>query len=261
MHFMSPPLQALIGLIFGLLLGSFYNVCIHRYLTKQSLVLPPSHCPKCSKKLSILELIPVFSWLFLRGKCKGCGQPISIMYPLVELTSGLWAAAMALNHGVFTPAWVGTMAVGAVFIIASGIDLRALLLPDKFTLPGALLAFGVSTLTLDLPWQDAAIGALAGCGTFWILQHGYRLLRGREGLGGGDVKLMAMIGALVGWQALPMVILAAAISALVPGILLTIFANKEDGPPLVPFGPFLSFGAMLHLAVDLTAVLQQMGPR
>lgn len=261
MELFPTPLAVALSATVGLLLGSFYNVCIYRYISGQNIAWPPSHCPSCSKRLGPLELIPVFSWLVLRGRCAGCGAPIGITYPLVELASGIWAALAAAQFGFLNPVWLGIMAVGGVFIIASSIDLKVLLLPDVLTLPGAVLALGVSTLALDLPWQDALMGAAAGAGSFWLLQNGYRLLRGQEGLGGGDVKLMLMIGALVGWQALPLVVLVAALSALVPGIMAAVMARGSGKPPLIPFGPFLSLGAMVQVMYDLTPLLNMFGPR
>ncbi|GAB6059943.1 A24 family peptidase [Desulfonatronum parangueonense] len=245
---MTPLLSVfpLLSLTLGLLLGSFYNVCVHRYLTGQSVILPASHCPKCRHGLSWWENIPLFSFLLLRGRCRSCGEGISWRYPLVEAVSGLWALLLALQFG-FGWAWLVYMAAGGLLIIMSFIDFQEYILPDVFTFPGALLAFGGSFLLADVSWQDSLLGALFGAGAFWLLQKGYYLLRGVEGLGTGDIKLMLMLGALVGWQGLPMMIFLAAFTALAASLGYMAKNAHQGMQTRIPFGPFLSLGAMLQI--------------
>ena len=239
--------------VVGLVLGSFYNVCIHRYITGQSIVFPASHCPHCLKKLKAWELVPVLSWLLLRGRCSGCKKPISPRYPIVELISGLWALLLAVKFG-FTAPWLVFMVFGGMFIVASAIDFELFILPDIITLPGTVMALVASIFILGLPWKAALIGAAAGAGALWLLMVLYKRLRGVEGMGLGDVKLIALIGGLLGWQALPLVILLAAGSALVGSIVfLALRPGSREGEEggvgriAVPFGPFLSFGAMVFI--------------
>ena len=236
----------LIALILGLILGSFYNVCIHRYLTGQSVILPASHCPKCRHALSWWENIPLFSFLIQRGRCRTCGVEISWRYPIVEAVSGLWALLLALQFG---PGWVWLlyMVVGGLLIIMSFIDFQEYILPDVFTLPGAVLAFAGTALVTDMPWVDSLLGAVIGAGVFWVLQKGYYLLRGVEGLGTGDIKLMLMLGALVGWLGLPMMIFLAAFTALAASLGYMAKNAHQGMQTRIPFGPFLSLGAMLQI--------------
>lgn len=232
--------------VLGLILGSFYNVCIHRYLTGESIVSPPSHCPHCKKRLGVAELIPLFSFLYLRGRCAGCGQPISPRYPLVEALSGLWACLLALNFGLSVPFFV-YLAFGGLFIVASFIDLAIFILPDVLTLPGAALALPASVLLLGLPWAEAVAGALAGAGLFWLLHLVYRVVRKREGLGLGDVKLMLVIGALIGVKALPLAILWGSLAALLASVAWLKGHRGSLAQVPIPFGPFLSLGAMAYI--------------
>lgn len=253
---------AFAGLL-GLILGSFYTVCIQRYLLGGSIVGPRSHCPQCGKPLAPWELVPLLSWLALRGRCAGCRQPIDSLYPAVELASGLWAALLALRFGLLTPPWLAHMAVGGLLIVASGIDLKAYILPDMLTKPGIVLAGCLSVTLLDLTPLDMALGAVTGGGVFQALRLGYRWLRGREGLGGGDVKLMVLLGAWLGWQALPQVLLLASLTAIPLAIVQTFSSGSGDDqdPPIIPFGPFLSLGAMLHVLLGpdiLTTLLARL---
>lgn len=250
----------LLAAIFGLMLGSFYNVCIHRYLTGQSVVLPASHCPKCGHALSWWENIPLLSFLLLRGRCRTCAESISWRYPIVEAVSGLWALLLALQFGLGWP-WLVYMVVGGMLIIMSFIDFQEFILPDVFTLPGAVLAFAGSTLLVGMPWLDSLLGALIGAGAFWLLQKGYYLLRGVEGLGTGDIKLMLMLGALVGWQGLPVMIFLAAFTALAASLGYMAKNAHQGMQTRIPFGPFLSLGAMLQILYgqQFMAILMPLG--
>ncbi len=234
----------LIAALLGLVLGSFYNVCIVRYDSGLSIQRPRSHCPRCGRTLGPLELVPVLSWVLLRGRCKGCGERISLRYPLVELLSGLWALLLAIQFG---PSWywLGHMVLGGMLLVASGIDLDYFILPDRLTLGGFPLALGFAALRPDLALSDAAWGAVAGAGAFKLIQLGYKALRGVDGLGTGDVKLMLLIGAWLGWQLVPMAVLAGSVAALPVGIVYTLRAKRTGRPAIVPYGPFLSLGAMV----------------
>ncbi|MDD2966788.1 MAG: prepilin peptidase [Desulfovibrionaceae bacterium] len=231
--------------VLGLVCGSFYNVCIYRYVTEQSIVFPPSHCPQCKARLRPWELVPVLSWLCLRGRCGHCGSRISWRYPLVELISAALAALLAWKFGL-SPAFAVFFVAAGVCIVASGIDFAIFILPDVLTLGGALLALPTAIWVLDMPWQHVLAGGLGGAGVFGLVMVLFKKARGIEGLGMGDVKLMLPIGFLCGGLMLPLVVLSAGVAALcsiVPQALL----GKNIRTLRIPFGPFLCFGFLLTI--------------
>jgi leader peptidase (prepilin peptidase)/N-methyltransferase len=242
------PVFGLGALALGLLLGSFYNVCVHRYLAGESIVWPPSRCPDCGHRLSWWENIPIMSFLALRGRCRNCKAAISLRYPVVEALSGLWALALAVQYGP-TWAWLAYMVMGGILIVASFIDLASFILPDILTLPGAALAFLAAVFVLGMDPVQSLLGAGIGAGTFLALQVGYRKLKGIEGLGTGDIKLMLLLGALLGPTALPIVVLGGSLAALAASVFFILQAKaRGEGEGLktaIPFGPFLSLGGML----------------
>lgn len=230
----------------GLCLGSFYNVCVHRYLTGESIVWPGSHCPKCNHSLSWWENIPIISFIILKGKCRNCSEGISLRYPVVETLSGLLSLLLAVNFGLGTAYFIYLFFSG-LLIIASFIDLEIFILPDIITLPGAVAALAAA-FVLPISWQDALIGSLVGSGIFLIIQKSYKLVKKIDGLGTGDIKLMLMLGALTGWQGLPILILTAAVSGLATSLF---FLKKTDSGSMmktaIPFGPFLALGALVYI--------------
>ncbi len=251
MHQLDIPLFPLIATVLGLILGSFYNVCVHRYVSLESIVRPRSKCPKCGHQLAWWENIPLLSYIILRGRCRSCKETISPRYPAVELISGLWALALALKFGA-GPVFAFYMVIGGILIVASFIDFQLYILPDILTLPGAAVAFAGAYFIL-LPalgrpsLLDSIIGALAGAGVFLLLQQLYRRLKGIEGLGTGDIKLMLLLGAMLGWQALPLMVTAAAVAALVASLFYLLKPGSAALQTMVPFGPFLSFGGMIYV--------------
>lgn len=255
-HQLLPPaLFAPFALLLGLIMGSFGTACVHRWLNEISLLRPArSFCPKCEATLRWWENVPLVSWLLLRGRCGHCGEAIGWRYPALELLCGLWGLAVALKYG---PGWAfaALFVLGGMLLIASFIDLESFLLPDVLTLPGAALALAAATFLLGPgsgpdAWiangKTALLGAAIGGGGFWLLRVGYKLLRGAEGLGLGDVKLMLLLGALVGPQGLPLTLLLAGITALLASILYMIRSGQGGKTP-IPFGPFLSLAGMIHL--------------
>lgn len=242
---------ALSGLV-GLLLGSFYTACVYRWLHEISLVDPMrSFCPVCEHPLSWSENVPLVSWILQRGRCRHCNAIMHWRYPAVEFTSLVWSCLIAAKFG-WSVEWGVFMVFGGIFIVAGFIDLESFLLPDILTIPGTLLALGAYAFLLGpgeigANWDDrlvdSLIGMAAGGGFFAVLHYGYKLLRGVDGLGLGDVKLMCLIGALLSAQALPFVIVIGAFSALLVSVFYMARSGKGGKTP-VPFGPFLSLAAM-----------------
>lgn len=233
------PLAALLGLI----LGSFYNVCIYRYQTGESVVFPSSHCPVCGKRLRVWELIPIASYLILKGRCSACHTPISTRYPLIEGVSGLLATLLALRYGAGIPFLVYLAFIGAL-LVASAIDWDTFVLPDGMTLGGSFLAIPSAVCLLGETWQNSVLGALLGAGGLAAIHFYYRKVRHIEGLGLGDVKLMFMLGGLCGLTSLPVVLFVGSAT----GIALTlILRGRQAWDVPVPFGPFLSLGAFVWI--------------
>ncbi len=245
---LHPELFIPAATLLGLLLGSFYNVCIHRYASGESILFPPSHCPHCRQRLRFWELVPVLSYLLLHGQCARCRKPIHIRYPLVELLSGLTSGLLAWRFGP-TLAFPVYLAFTGMLIVASGIDLECFILPDGITLGGTALAVPAAIFALGMDWADALLGGLVGGGTFLAVLLIFKHLRGVDGMGFGDVKLMLMLGVLCGPLGLPLITLVAGVSALAAFLLVACLMPHEA--PLrempIPFGPFLSLGAFVHI--------------
>ena len=234
------------SLILGLSLGSFYNVCVHRYLTGQSVVRPGSHCPGCGHTLSWWENIPLLSYVLLRGKCGSCSGKISPRYPAVEALSGVLSLLLAIKFG-FGAAYFIFLFFSGLLIVASFIDFEIFILPDIITLPGAALAF-MSSFILPISWVDSLTGALIGSGIFLLIQKTYKLVKKIDGLGTGDIKLMLMLGALTGWQGLPILIFSSALLGLIAAVFY--MKKSSDARAMqtpVPFGPFLALGAIIYI--------------
>jgi len=269
----SPPLLLACAILIGLLIGSFLNVVIHRLplmLHRQwagqcrdllasdgpggaaepedeplSLATPRSRCPACGHAISALENIPILSYLFLRGRCRGCGTAISARYPAVEVLTALLSAVVVWHFG---PSWaaVGALAFTWALVALTFIDLDHQLLPDDITLPllWAGLLFNLFGVYTDL--SSSLIGAVAGYLSLWAVYHGFRLLTGKEGMGYGDFKLLAALGAWMGWQMLPAIILLSSVVGAALGIALIVLRRHDRGVP-IPFGPYLAAAGWLAL--------------
>ncbi len=236
---MSAALWGGAGALFGLVLGSFANVLVHRLPRGESIVWPGSRCPECGHPIAWFDNVPLLSWLLLRGRCRHCRAPISRRYPLVELAFAvLWGGVLAAL-GPTLPALGGGVFLSLLLVLAL-IDLETMLLPDVLTLGGTAAGLALAWLEGRLP--DAAIGAAAGYGVFAAIAWIYRRLTGREGLGGGDWKLLAMIGAFLGWRALPFVVFASALVGLVVGGAWLVLAGRGLRAE-IPYGPFLAAAA------------------
>ncbi|OEU66572.1 MAG: peptidase [Desulfovibrio sp. S3730MH75] len=235
------------AVLIGAVLGSFYACAVYRYIAGQTLINPPrSMCPDCGHQIKWYENIPLLSYIFLKGKCSACEVTISHMYPVIECGSILWAVLLLFAYGP-SPLWIMYMFFGGLMIVASFIDLKTFILPDIITIPGSILAIPCAALFTNLGWEGAILGAGIGGGLFWSLRLLYRGLKGIEGLGLGDVKIMFMIGALAGPQNLPLVITVSAFTALCSGLIMMVVDRKREYGSMIPFGPFLALGSMLSI--------------
>ena len=263
----QPGYMAFACLVLGLMVGSFLNVVIYRLplimqrewqeqcaelrgetLPPQerfNLAVPRSRCPKCGHMISALENIPVISWLVLRGRCRGCKAPISARYPLIEALCGLLSAYAGWKFG-FNLAGAGALLFVWSMIALTFIDFDTQLLPDDITLPllwaGLMLNLGGNFTDL----KSAVIGAVAGYLALWCVYWGFKLATGKEGMGYGDFKLLAAIGAWFGWQMLPMTILLSSIVGAIIGISLIVFTKHGRNTP-IPFGPYLASAGIIAL--------------
>ena len=232
--------------LFGALVGSFLNVVIVRLPEEgASVVFPASHCPACKKDIAWYDNIPMLSFVLLRGRCRRCGAGISWRYPLVEAVMALLSLALYLHFGLtllFPIYFLFCAALVAVIFI----DLQHQIIPDVISLPGIVIGFGLSFVNPFVTWQDAGLGVLFGGGSFYLVALVYYLLTKREGMGGGDIKLLAMIGGFLGWQALPFVVFGSSLLGTVAGVWAMI-EQRKGGKTVIPYGPFLAMAALLYL--------------
>lgn len=235
--------------IFGLCVGSFLNVCIYRVPALKSIISPPSMCPVCNHAIRAYDNIPLISYLVLMGKCRQCRTPIPVRYPLVELLTGLLALGVCFRYGL-TPAAGVFFIFSAVLVVVTFIDIDHRIIPDVISLPG-IVFFGAASFALPHVGPLAALvqsllGILAGGGSLYLVAWSYQALTGKAGMGGGDIKLLAMIGALLGWRGVLFTIFTGSAAGCLIGFCL--MARSKKGLKLaIPFGPFLSLGALLYV--------------
>ena len=231
--------------LFGLLgaaVGSFLNVCIYRLPRRESLNFPASHCTSCNRPLSWYENIPLVSWLVLRGRCRTCQAPISVQYPIVEAITALVFVAGYLIYGL-TPLLPARLLFACAMIVLFAIDLHHQILPNVITLPGIVVGFALS-LGLPPGWLASLIGLLAGGGLLFAIAETYYRLRGVEGLGMGDVKMLAMIGAFLGWKLMLVTLVLASFAGSFVGVGMIAF-GRGGMKAALPFGTFLAVGALV----------------
>jgi leader peptidase (prepilin peptidase)/N-methyltransferase len=252
-----PPAFVVVALgLIGLTIGSFLNVCIFRIPLQQSIVFPASRCMECGKPLKAYHNIPVLSWLVLRGRCAFCGTAISARYPAVELLTGV---VFALHGLVFElDALLAVRLVfAAVLIVLAFIDIDHRILPDSMTLTGIPLGV-LASVWLPPGVRDSLIGVVLGGGILWLIAEAYFRWRKIEGMGFGDVKMLAMIGAVLGWRAVFVTLVLASCSGAVIGIAL--LSRSKDGMKYaLPFGTFLSAGAIVASLVGERLVAWYVG--
>lgn len=228
----------------GLILGSFLNVCIYRLPRRESVISPGSHCPSCGKKIRWADNIPIISWLALRGRCRDCGERISIRYPMVELltTAATLVIVMLTPVG---PLLASRLVLGAVLIVLLLIDLEHQILPNLITLPGIVVGFLLSLVAPPGP-VSSLLGIVLGGGVLYAIATGYYLIRKEEGMGMGDVKMLAMIGAFLGWQAVVVTLIFSSLAGAVVGLGLIAFM-RADMRYALPFGTFLAMAAFIAM--------------
>lgn len=242
------PLPALVAIaaVFGAVIGSFLNVCIYRLPIGKSVAWPASACTSCQRPLSWFENIPVVSWTVLRGRCRSCQAPISSRYPVVELLTSVMCAGAMWYYGP-SVLFVSRFVFGCALIVLFAIDLEHQLLPNVITLPGIAVGFAFSLLT-GPGWLSSLIGIAVGGGSLFAIAEAYYRVRKEEGLGMGDVKMLAMVGAFLGWPATLMTLMMGSIAGSVVGVLL-IALRRGDMKYALPFGTFLAMGAALSATV------------
>lgn len=247
----------LVFLILGAVFGSFANVIIMR-LPKDESLLPSSHCRSCQKKISWFHNVPIFAWIYLRGQCRSCGAKIPLRYLLVEV---LMACLFWATYHRFGLSWFTLEVLIFVFgaVTASFIDIDHMILPDEFTLGGALVALLGALLNPERLFLDAVLGFLLGGGFLFAVGYIYWFFRGREGMGGGDIKLLAWIGALLGLVSIPFILLVSATLGTIHG-LLTMWLQKKEANEGFPFGPAIVVATFIYLFIGPGTIFQWLFP-
>lgn len=238
--------QLILAAVFGIMVGSFLNVVIVRLpKEKASIVFPASHCPQCQHPLAWYENIPVLSYLALRGRCRSCKCLIPLQYPLVEVAMAVLSTLVYYRFGLSFELFLYGIFCAALLVIIF-IDIHHQIIPDSISLPGIILGFAGSFFNESVTWQQSALGLFFGGGLLFAVAFGYSALTKREGMGGGDIKLLAMIGAFLGWQSLLFVIFASSVTGSLVGVA-AMFKQKKGGQTRIPFGPFLAIAAIVYL--------------
>jgi leader peptidase (prepilin peptidase)/N-methyltransferase len=251
-----PRLEATLVTLLGLMIGSFLNVCIYRLPRQLSPVRPRSSCTTCGHMLTWYENIPIASYLVLRGRCAGCRSPISMMYPIIEAITGAMFLGAYLLYGP-TALLVVRLLFGCMLLVLFVIDLQHQILPNVITLPGVIVGLLLSEVA-GPGWLASLIGIAAGGGMLWLIAEGYYRLRREEGLGMGDVKMLAMIGAFLGWKLMLLTLVLASFSGTLVGVGMLLTRRKTLKHAL-PFGTFLAVGAGVAAAAGDRLVAWYLG--
>ena len=230
--------------VFGLCIGSFLNVCIYRLPVSKSIVHPRSMCSNCGTLIAAYDNIPVLSYLWLKGRCRHCQIKISLRYPMVELLGGLFALGTYLKFGLTLEALIYYLFCAALLIVTF-IDIDHRIIPNVITLPGIPICFAASFALPTITYKEALLGILIGGGSLFLVAWIYSLITKKEGMGGGDIKLLAMMGAIVGWQGVLFTIFVASLVGTLAG-LAAMLQSRKGMKLAVPFGPFLSIGSITY---------------
>jgi leader peptidase (prepilin peptidase)/N-methyltransferase len=231
--------------IFGICIGSFLNVCIYRLPEKKSIVHPRSMCPACGTLIRFYDNIPILSYLVLKGKCRQCSEGISFRYPVIEFISGIFAVGVYIKFGLGFEALIYYTFI-AVLLAITFIDIDHQIIPDIISLPGIPIFFAASLALPNITLVESILGILIGGGSLWLVAQAYYLLTRKEGMGGGDIKLLAMMGALIGWKGVLFTIFSASAVGTLAGMLVMLKTRKSMKLK-IPFGPFLAIGAITYI--------------
>jgi leader peptidase (prepilin peptidase)/N-methyltransferase len=238
--------SAILLTMFGTAVGSFLNVCIYRLPLRKSLMWPGSQCPHCETPVKPYDNIPIFAYVWLRGRCRNCRAPFSIQYPIVELVTGavFLAAYLLVDSRALL---IQRLLFACSMIVLFVIDLEHRILPDVITLPGIVVGF-VFSFFLPPGWRDSLIGIVLGGGSLWLMGELYFRVRHEEGMGFGDVKMLAMIGAFLGWKLMLLTLVLSSFIGSLVGVAM-IVSNRGDMKYALPFGTFLAIGAIVAATV------------
>jgi leader peptidase (prepilin peptidase)/N-methyltransferase len=244
----------IIVFVFGAVIGSFLNVCIYRIPRSKSIVKPNSFCPNCEKPIKFYDNIPIVSYILLGGKCRHCGAKISMRYPFVELMTAVIFLMCYHRWGLSYESFIQMFFV-SLLIVISVIDYDFQIIPDILSIGGLVLGLLIAIVRPGFQFMDAFYGVLIGGGVLFVIAYGYQLIMKREGMGGGDIKLLAMIGAFTGLKGVIFSLIGGSIIGTLVGIPLMLI-KKENTKYAIPFGPFLSLAAFLYLFIG-TNIAQQ----
>jgi leader peptidase (prepilin peptidase)/N-methyltransferase len=234
-----------VAIIFGAIVGSFLNVCIIRLPKEESIITPGSHCPHCHTLIKFYDNIPLISFILLGGRCRHCKKRISVQYPIIEGVTAISSFCIFFRYG---PSWsyLFYFSFVAALIVITVIDLYHQIIPDVISIPGIGVGLLSALIIPQITLFDSLMGVLLGGGSLFLVATVYHWLFKREGMGGGDVKLLAMIGAFLGWESVILTILSSSLIGSIIGIVMIVFKGKNF-KYAIPFGPFLSLGAMITL--------------
>ena len=236
---------SVVSIIFGAMIGSFLNVCIIRLPKEESIVTPGSHCPHCGTPIQFYDNIPLISYIFLQGRCRHCHRGISFQYPLVEGITALSSFILFMKFGA-SLSYLFYFSFVAALIVITVIDLYHQIIPDVISIPGIGVGVLTSLITPQTTLFNSLIGILLGGGSLFFVATVYQWIFKREGMGGGDVKLLAMIGGFLGWKAVIVTVLLGSLVGSITGIIVMTL-KKKDFKYAIPFGPFLALGAVISL--------------
>ena len=245
MTFLAGNLLSAFFAVLGACIGSFLNVCIYRISESKSIIFPNSFCPNCQHPIKLYDNIPIVSYLVLRGRCRNCHERISLRYPALELLTALLSLLLFWKYG-FSFQYLFAFVFTCALIVIAFIDLEHQIIPDVITLPGIPLFFLLTFFFTGVSFCDSILGILIGGGSFYLIAVVYQLVTKREGMGGGDIKLIAMLGAFLGWKSLLFILIVSSFLGAIVGISMMIIHGK-DLKYAVPFGPFLSIAAVAYI--------------
>jgi leader peptidase (prepilin peptidase)/N-methyltransferase len=241
MYYLIP----IVVFIFGAIIGSFLNVCIYRIPLSKSIVKPNSFCPNCEKPVRVYDNIPIVGYIMLGGKCRDCGARISLRYPFIELLTAILFLVTFRRWGISSVFFINIF-LASLFIVISFIDLDFQIIPDILSIGGLAVGIIISFMRPGFSFKEALYGVLLGGGVLFVIAYGYQLIAKREGMGGGDIKLLAMIGSFLGFKGVIFSLVGGSLMGTIVGIPLMLIKGK-DSKYAIPFGPFLSLSAVIFL--------------